>query len=319
MSFLRRAPHPAIGLATLTSLLAAALATTELAACSADPEGQGAAGTGGAPSGGVGPGGATSGGATSIAGAGPGGAGAGGAGNAGAGGTGTAGAPAFDAGSDPNRNQVPGSQVCDRLATIQCAAEAACCSAPGRSFDACKATMKQGCTDQLYLDTIMSAPGTGYDQTAAAALFAEYERQASTCEKGIAAWGASPAGLSGLAPGTIEAGQRCNPQAPVPSPAQVATALASCKSPATTACYATVAGWTCSPRTDVGTPCFVDTNCNEGMFCDNPQFLVTGSTCKTRKAEGASCTAPNECASLLCRHSLCVPATTDNVFCLNGN
>src|SRR5439155_1106829 len=66
-------------------------------------------------------------------------------------------------GTDPNRNDVPGGQVCDRIATIQCAGEQHCCDALNRSFDQCKATMKQGCVDQLYFDAITSNPIAGYN------------------------------------------------------------------------------------------------------------------------------------------------------------
>ncbi|HTU62522.1 MAG TPA: hypothetical protein VMF89_28875, partial [Polyangiales bacterium] len=44
----------------------------------------------------------------------------------------------FDAGDDPERNKVTAAQLCERLATINCAGEAFCCDAPNRTVEACK-------------------------------------------------------------------------------------------------------------------------------------------------------------------------------------
>jgi hypothetical protein len=301
------------------SLLPVVLGAASLAGCSSDagasapPTGSGGAkngATGGAnPVGGTGPGGTTN--------PGTGGQGKGGTTTQGTGG-GTAGASLF--GTDPNRNQVPKDQVCDRVATIQCAGEAMCCSAPGRSFDDCKNTMKQGCIDQLYLDAITSNPVAGYDEGAATQIFTDYETKAAQCDTGVTAWGASVDGLRGLPKGTLNGGANCMP--PIAQLANKPTAaayLAACKNPATTACFPTITTWTCSPRANAGSPCFSDTNCNDGLYCDNPQFALTGGQCKARKAEGAACALLNECQSLLCKHGQCVPVNKDNAFCLNAN
>jgi hypothetical protein len=223
-------------------------------------------------------------------------------------------------GTDPNRNQVPKDQVCDRVATIQCAGEAMCCGAPGRSFEDCKNTMKQGCIDQLYLDAITSNPVAGYDEGAAAQIFTDYETKASQCDTGVTAWGASVEGLRGLPKGTLNAGASCMPPiAQITNKPTAAAYLAACKGAATTACLPTITTWTCAPRANAGGQCFTDTNCSDGLFCDNPQFALTGGQCKTRKAEGAACALLNECQSLLCKRGQCVPVNKDNAFCLNAN
>jgi hypothetical protein len=307
-----------------SALLSLALGGASLPACSASSADNPSA-TGGAPSGGS----RQSGGSGNTAGSGNTGTGAGvgsgGTGNPGSGGDGASGGGGgggggFDAGSDPNRNNVPGNQVCDRVTTIQCAGEAFCCSAPGRTFDACKATAMQACTNQLYLNAIASNPVAGYDQASATPIFAEYERRASICDPTVTAWGASTDGLRGLTKGTLSSGQSCSPGITNLTNKPLAAAyLASCMNAATTACYATALAWTCSPRANPGSKCFADTNCNDGIYCDNANFNLTGGTCKTRKADGDSCTTPNECQSLLCKHSQCVPVNQDNVFCLNTN
>ena len=93
--------------------------------------GQGASGMGGMPVAGTG----------GTAGAiGPAGTGGAGAGGSGAGGTAT-----FDAGSDPERNAVTAGRICERFAEIQCAGEAFCCDAPGRTVAACKQRQQSDC------------------------------------------------------------------------------------------------------------------------------------------------------------------------------
>ncbi|HEX7672350.1 MAG TPA: hypothetical protein VF395_22300 [Polyangiaceae bacterium] len=239
-----------------------------------------------------------------------------GAGGEGAMGAGGAGPKIFDSGMDPARNQVQAGQVCERIATIQCAGEAFCCDAPGRTQAECKDTMKQGCINQLYLDAITANRISGYDTANAEAIFTEYERLASTCDQTVTAWGASIEGLRGLAKGTVQSGGSCIPNPISTNRAVVAPYLAACLNPATTACYPQLAAWTCSPRSNSGSKCFADTNCNDGLYCDNPNFLITGSTCKPRKADGAACKLLDECASLLCKHGTCAPLNQQNAFCL---
>src|SRR5437773_884632 len=43
----------------------------------------------------------------------------------------------FDAGTASDRNMVTPGQICDRMSTIQCAGEAACCASAGRSYEQC--------------------------------------------------------------------------------------------------------------------------------------------------------------------------------------
>jgi hypothetical protein len=305
----------------LVSVVSAALGAAPLGGCAADSGGSSAPN---AASGGAGPAGGSGGvGVAGGTGNPTGGRGNGGTTAPGTGGGSTGGGTAmFNAGTDPNRNQVPNNQVCDRVATIQCAGEAFCCSAPGRTFDACKATMKQGCIDQLYLDAITSNPVAGYDQAAASRTFTDYENKASQCDVGVTAWGASVDGLRGLPKGTLNGGASCLPPLDQITNRPVAAAyLAACKNAATTACYPNQTGitWTCSPRGNAGNPCFADTNCNDGLYCDNPTFALAGGQCKTRKPEGAACALLNECQSLLCKRSQCVPVSKDNTFCLNAN
>jgi hypothetical protein len=95
-------------------------------------------------------------------------------------------------------------------------------------------------------------------------------------------------------------------------------ALASCLDPSNNACLPeSLLRWTCTPHAEVGGDCFTDVNCNAGLFCDNPDLSISGSTCMTRKAIGAGCGLPNECDSLFCRQGQCVEATVDAAYCLS--
>jgi hypothetical protein len=116
------------------------------------------------------------------------------------------GLPAFDAGTDPARNQVAKGAVCDRIATIQCAGEQHCCNAPGRTFDECKTVMQKGCTD-AYLDAVSAnSYFSAYNTTAAEPIFAQFEQLASNCDPSVTAWGAGVGGLRALFPGTVAPG-----------------------------------------------------------------------------------------------------------------
>jgi hypothetical protein len=253
-------------------------------------------------------------------GAGNGGVGNGGVANGGAG-AGGAGRPVFDAGSDPNRNKVPGGQVCERVATVQCAGEAACCDAPGRSFDQCKAVMKDGCIKQLYLDAVTANRVSGYDMNRAEAAFSQFETMARNCDPTVAFWGASATGLRGVAQGTIAPGQACNPSViDLLAKKDVDAAyLASCIDPANMACLPQgTTNWTCVSRGGPGAPCITDVNCVDGVFCDNPKLLLTGASCKPRKADGSPCAAANECASLSCKGGRCSVPGPQSAYCLSN-
>lgn len=227
------------------------------------------------------------------------------------------GAPAFDAGSDPNRNAVQAGQVCGRLAQIQCAGEAFCCSNPGRDRPSCENVMRAGCVNELYLDAITGNPISGFDPASAQFAFDRIEQLASECDPEIAHVGASQDGLLGMLRGTIEAGGDCYQGI---DKAQAAAALASCTNAATTSCMPRSAfNWSCDPRGPVGTTCFTDLNCHEGLYCPNPALTSGGfgtGKCAARKPISGSCRQANECASLFCKGGLCVEPTVDAAYCL---
>jgi hypothetical protein len=222
--------------------------------------------------------------------------------------------------TNPDRNKVAGGQVCERLSTIQCAAEAYCCDAPGRSYDECKQAAKDYCVNSLYLDAVTANPITGYDGVGAEAIFLAYEGYASNCDPNVTAWGASLQGLRGLAKGTRASGANCKPGiADVTKKPVAAANLASCLNPETTACYPAAplgTNWTCSARGNGA--CFADTNCTDGLYCDNPQLLPAGSTCRQRKGDGTPCAQPNECGSLLCKQHVCAGVNQQTAFCLRN-
>jgi len=223
----------------------------------------------------------------------------------------------FDAGSEPDRNDVMSGELCDRLSTIQCAGEAFCCDNPGRDFAACKAAMQDGCTDEAMLDAIASAEKTGFDPAHTKLAYEEIERMASVCDPQVAIFGASLEGLRGIFKGTLAPGASCT-TVNVTRRDEVAKALASCSDPASSACMpGTPLFWTCDPRGGAGSRCFTDVNCIDGLFCDNPTFDIAGSTCMQRKDIGAACELPNECATFFCKDGQCAEATKQAAYCLS--
>lgn len=236
-------------------------------------------------------------------------------GNGGAGGELGTGGAGFDAGTAPDRNRVQAGAVCARLATIQCAGEAACCANPGRSFEECETRMRTGCVNELYLDAISSNSVAGYDGSAAEAAFNRFEELASMCDVSVATWGASANGLRGITPGTRAAGADCTPPNPL-NTADAAGYLVACTGGA--ACLPTLlSGWNCEPRAAAGGNCFTDLNCQDGLYCDNPDLTVSsGHRCEPRKSDGSPCALPNECQSLACRGGTCVPQDQQVAYCL---
>ena len=127
--------------------------------------------------------------------------GGGGMGGSGSGGTvadaggGMNGGNEFDAGTGEDRNAVMPGKICDRLATILCASEAACCDNPGRDFGACKTAIDKSCTDDLMLDSIAGQKAAGFDAAQAKIVFTELEHLASMCDLSIAEYSEGPDGL----------------------------------------------------------------------------------------------------------------------------
>lgn len=243
----------------------------------------------------------------------------GGAPPAGSGGTPAGGG--FDAGSAADRNTVSAGEICDRLATIQCAGEQACCPDPGRGFDACKSMAKKGCTDNLQLDVIARDPITGYDEGGARMAFDELERRSATCDPTVAQWAVSTAGFVTAFKGTRVENQPCTPPTPSSfgqlfdrnSPEQVA-ALASCMDGANVVCLPALGPWICKRRAGSGGGCVFDGNCQDGLYCADTGFIT--DSCRARKADGADCSTANECAHFICKGGKCAEATVPNAYCL---
>ena len=86
----------------------------------------------------------------------------------------------FDAGSDPNRNQVPPGRVCDRVATIVCAGFDYCCPRPPTlPVEQCRAAFMSTCGSSIAVDEASASPATAYDIERATAAFTEFEKRAS--------------------------------------------------------------------------------------------------------------------------------------------
>ena len=91
----------------------------------------------------------------------------------------------------------------------------------------------------------------------------------------------------------------------VPSTADSAIALASYAQIETHACRPGLLSWLCEPRSGVGGDCFTDINCQDGLYCDNPDLSLGSHECLERKSGGESCQNPNECVSMACKGGIC--------------
>lgn len=229
---------------------------------------------------------------------------------------GTDGGSVFDAGVEPDRNAVTPGVICDRLATIQCAGEAACCDAPGRDFDTCKRAQLSDCDTMTMADDVAADPVTAFDAAQAMVVFAELERLASICDPAFAAFGESFDGLRSMFRGTVAASGDCRPNS-VLDKAMAGAALASCTDHRSQACMPSLTSWRCQPHSAAGGECFSDVNCAAGLFCDNPNFSLSGAECMPRKAIGQSCSLANECESLFCEGGMCVVADAQVAYCLS--
>jgi hypothetical protein len=227
----------------------------------------------------------------------------------------------FDAGADPNRNKVVAGMVCERFAAIECAGEAHCCSAPGRTVDACRTAVANSCNQDGYLDAVSLNSITGFDPVTAEASFTTLEQKAAQCDPTIASWGIGNDGLRGMLKGTVAPGASCKPPGVVTGDkALQASALLSCTNITTTACLpkALLGDWTCVPKNDVGGNCVTDYNCIDDEYCSIPPMQSIGK-CARRAVAGGSCKNPNECTTLYCEGGMCVPPTTQLAYCLSGS
>jgi hypothetical protein len=232
------------------------------------------------------------------------------------------GLPAFDGGVEPNRNQVQPGGLCERLSTLNCAAEQHCCMAPGRTFDTCKRDMLSDCTMNGHLDEVAQNQIAGFSATHASAAFTKLEELSAACDPSMTLWAIAPDGLRGILQGTVAPMGSCKPTG-FPSVVGYGASLASCKQPATHACLFTGDGptaapttATCAARSGVGATCFVDTNCMDGLYCANTQMKYSSGKCAAGKAAGMACTTAAECASQACKSGSCVPTTSQTAYCL---
>jgi hypothetical protein len=220
-------------------------------------------------------------------------------------------------GNGGDKNAVMPGTICQRVAEIQCAAEAQCCTNPGRDAATCTAAQKKVCSETLSLDDAAANPIAAFDAAKAKAALDQFESLATKCDTSISAFALGTSGFRTIAVGTVAPGGACDPASSSNKLAATAAALASCTGPATNACLpAMTGGWKCAPRSDAGGPCFTDANCKEGLACDNPNLRYDG-TCKARKPAGADCMeGTTECSSFACKDGKCVDQTKDTAYCL---
>jgi hypothetical protein len=124
--------------------------------------------------------------------------------------------------------------------------------------------------------------------------------------------------------GTVAADEPCTPGGGIASVANYGAALASCKDLGARACLFTGVGppaapttAKCAARASTGATCFVDTNCQEELYCDNASMTYSGGKCTARKPLGAQCLHSYECVSGFCNHSdgACGPPDVQHAYC----
>lgn len=227
----------------------------------------------------------------------------------------------FDAGSEADRNVVMPGNICERVATILCAGEAACCDDPGRDFATCKAAALKSCTNNYMLDTVAADPRVAFDADGAKTALTMLETRASKCDPAVAAWAASSEGFGTSLHGTLMEGADCEPKggADNASIAELFTSLASCSVSGKLGCLPSAMGWKCAPRASAGGKCGTDSNCTDGLYCDNPSGNLDGNgTCAERKAGAASCTDNPQCSSFKCTSGKCAdPTDKQAAYCLD--
>jgi hypothetical protein len=215
--------------------------------------------------------------------------------------------------------------ICQRVAEIQCAGQAHCCtSAVTQNVQVadCITAQAKACVDSGLVDIAKNAVA-GYDQNAATTRLAAFQTMASTCDPTIAAAAATSDGLRGVLQGTVAVGGDCHTVST--SATEVGAYLASCTDPKNNACLPSLPlKWKCEARSAQGGPCFTDVNCVEntdplqGLYCANPPSApgVGSGTCTPRKTSGSDCKSGTECQTLLCIASKCADATAENAYCI---
>jgi hypothetical protein len=170
---------------------------------------------------------------------------------------------------------------------------------------ACINSVAGTCDSQLMADTIAESPAVAFNAAAAKAAFTELERRATSCDPSVPAWAVSEDGFPSSFSGTLGMGENCEPSGGLQAPVdQLLIALASCKIGDGLVCLPGEMGWVCAPRVGAGQRCFNDFNCNEGLYCDNPDGEYDGM-CVAGMAAGSDCDSPAQCASYICADRTC--------------
>lgn len=242
-------------------------------------------------------------------------------GDAGTGASGSGGAGGTGGGVTIGMNRVNASQVCQRLAELQCIAEEACCTNPSRKYPsqaACISNQASVCETNFKVTQIGADPDAGYSIDSAEQAFNYFEMLTETCDTDVVAWGTSTEGFLRMMQGTKSQNSFCMPSGPSDVGTAFSCTVASgltCVPGAEEPTTGTPIAWSCKPRSGSGGKCYSDLNCQDGLRCAEPE---TYSTCTSRKALNSSCSYPLECESLFCEGNVCVEATVEAAYCLGG-
>jgi hypothetical protein len=211
-----------------------------------------------------------------------------------------------DGGTDGGTGGVPELDFCRELVAASCEGRILCCDAAAmETVDACRTANEDRC--RTLLEPLTSNSDIVYDPLVAAAALAELRAAASTCDLSIPDLLLTPTGVLRAWDGPLTRGMVCGRTLnPLVNDALCAGDR-SCRAQS-------AVRRVCADRVGEGMPCRDWLDCTEGLYCMGGTVAIDG-TCRPRLADGQSCMAYSDCASLLCEESLCQPRTEESVYC----
>lgn len=227
-------------------------------------------------------------------------------------------APSDHTGGDAGPADAPpipidANQLCNELAQLACDAADECCSL-GEPTALCVTDVRAAC-DMSFGMTLLRDDRVGYDGARAAAAFAYARSLVATCDPDIFEWYDDQArGFPSALAGTILGGATCTPMSLTPGSVDT-PAFYSCASDTQSCIYNGSDRWTCTERAGLGETCYLQLDCDTGLFCERPGSGVGAGTCAMERAPGQPCTEDGgECADV-CYLDTCVEVTADAVYC----
>lgn len=217
--------------------------------------------------------------------------------------------PSVDAGPEP----IAASQYCNELAEFACESAGACCRL-GDPTPTCVAEVRSAC-DTSFGTTILADPRTGYDPLRAGEAFARARVLAATCEPSILDWYSDQrTGFPSALAGSVTGGNRCTPRSLTAADFDIA-AFYSCLDDDQACIFNGIDSWSCTSRASATESCYLDTDCQDNLFCDYGLTGMSPGRCAPQRMPGLPCTERGgECLDV-CYMNVCVAPTRDTIYC----